>query len=71
MQKFETIEITNGLMNVEQVATYLGIPKSTVYALSMTKKIPHCHIGKLLKFKKDAIDSWLSDTSVNGSGRGR
>ncbi len=59
------------LMDVERVSAYLGVPVSTIYSLSMKNKIPHTHIGRLLKFKKDAIDLWLSDTSVNGSGRGR
>ena len=71
MSEPKLIEFTQVLMDVGQVAVYLGIPKSTVYSLSMTAKIPHYHIGRLLKFKKDAIDSWLSDTSINGSGRGR
>lgn len=56
------------LMDVERVSAYLGIPKSTVYAYSMRRKIPHYHVGKLLRFKKDAIDAWLESGGCNGSG---
>ncbi len=68
MQSPKLIEITNGLMDVEEVSAYLGIPKSTVYALSMRARIPHFHIGKLLRFRKDAIDNWLSEGGCDGKG---
>ena len=70
MSELKTIEIINGLMGVAEVSTYLSIPKSTVYAYSMRAKIPHLHIGKLLRFRKDDIDLWLSDTGCNGKGLG-
>jgi excisionase family DNA binding protein len=69
MQIHETVEIIGGLMTVMQVAAYLGIQKSTVYSLSMKAKIPHFHIGKLLRFRKDDIDAWLTDTGCDGKGR--
>ena len=68
MSEPELIEITNSLMNVNQVAEYLGVPKSTIYNLSMQGKIPHAHVGKLLRFKKVVIDNWLTATGCDGSG---
>jgi excisionase family DNA binding protein len=56
-----------GLMDVKQVAEYLNIKESTVYNLSMRSKIPHLHIGKkLVRFRKDMIDKWLSEGADNG-----
>lgn len=63
-----TIEVVNGLMNVSQVADYVGVPVATVYNLTMKEKIPHFHIGKLLRFRKDKIDEWLLRTECDGSG---
>lgn len=68
MQKPKLIEITTGLMTVDQLSEYLAIPKSTVYSLSMKAKIPHSHIGKLLRFRKDDIDLWLSEGGCAGKG---
>lgn len=66
MQELKTVEIIGGLMNVSQVAEFLGVPKSTIYNLSMQGKIPHAHVGKLLRFKKVDIDNWLTDTGCDG-----
>ena len=68
MSEPKLIEFTQGLMNVDQVAEYLAIPKSTVYAMSMKAKIPHSHIGKLLRFRKSDIDDWLSEGGCDGKG---
>lgn len=66
--ELKTVEIINALMDVEKVSAYLGIPKSTVYTLSMKGKIPHSHIGKLLRFRKSDIDDWLSEGGCDGKG---
>ncbi|HJW86503.1 MAG TPA: helix-turn-helix domain-containing protein [Candidatus Brocadiaceae bacterium] len=66
MAELKTIEIVGGLLTVDQVSTYLAIPKSTVYAMSMKATIPHFHIGKLLRFKKSDIDTWLFEGGCNG-----
>ena len=72
MSEPKLIEITSGLMNVGQVAGYLGTQRSTIYNLSMKSKIPHYHVppprGKLLRFKKSEIDAWLENGGCDGSG---
>ncbi len=55
-------------LNVDRLARYLSIPKSTIYNLTMKETIPHYHIGKLLRFRKDDIDAWLSEGGCNGKG---
>lgn len=71
MPELKTIEIINSLMNVQQTAEYLGVPKSTIYNLSMKATIPHYHLGKSLRFKKDAIDAWLENSGCAGLGHER
>lgn len=71
MPELKTVEVVNGLMDVGKVAEYLGVPKSTIYNLSMQGKIPLCRVGKLLRFKKSAIDSWLSEGGCDGKGFAR
>lgn len=68
MTEPKTVEIVNGLMDVEQVARYLNIPKSSVYSLTFRNKIPCIRLGgKRLRFKQDAIDKWL-DGQEGGNG---
>lgn len=68
MPESKTIEITGGLMNVQQTAEYLAVPVSTIYAYSMRSKIPHFHVGKLLRFRKSDIDAWLENGGCDGLG---
>ena len=70
MAELKTVEIVGGLMNVGQLSEYLGIPTSTIYAYSMREKIPHFHIGKLLRFRKADIDTWLENGGCDGTGLG-
>lgn len=69
MAELKPFEVV-GFMDVGQVATYLGVPKSTVYAYSMRERIPHFHIGKLLRFRRADIDTWLENGGCDGSGNG-
>lgn len=64
MPELKTVEVVNALLDVGKVSEYLNIPRSTVYALSMKAQIPHFHIGKLLRFKKDTIDAWLENSGL-------
>jgi excisionase family DNA binding protein len=68
MPELKTIEIANGLMDVAALSAYLGIPTSTIYSLTMKATIPHYHIGKLLRFRKNDIDTWLENSGCDGSG---
>jgi excisionase family DNA binding protein len=46
-------------MSVQQVAKYLGISKETVYRRIEDRSIPKHRLGKLWKFNKEEIDSWV------------
>lgn len=46
-------------LNLNELTNYIKMSKSTVYKLTMDKKIPHIkRRGKLL-FEKQSIDLWL------------
>ena len=46
-------------LSVEQVAAYLGVSKDTVYTWRTLKGMPAHRLGRLWKFKKDEVDSWV------------
>ena len=46
-------------VSVEEIAEYLGINRDTVYKWIERKKMPAHKVGRLWKFKKSQIDSWV------------
>ena len=47
------------LWDIGKLSQYLGIKKSTLYAMIERKKIPFYRIGKLARFRPAEIDEWL------------
>ncbi len=45
--------------SVDEIAEYLGVSKDTVYGWINVKNMPAHRVGRLWKFKKDDIDSWV------------
>jgi excisionase family DNA binding protein len=54
-------EKPGNVLTIEELATYLKIPKSTLYKLVREGKIPSQKIGRHWRFRKGAIDHWLED----------
>lgn len=50
--------------NLNELASYIKVSKSTAYKWCSNGQIPYIKTGKLLLFKKDAIDLWLQQYSV-------
>ena len=48
------------VMNVEEVAEYLRIPRSSVYKLAKNRRIPSQKAGRQWRFSRKAIDEWLA-----------
>ena len=63
-------------LSVEEIATWLGISRDTVYAWISEKGMPVPKIGRIWKFRRDEVDGWVwsgaaSDTSAqDGEGLG-
>ncbi|HLR66903.1 MAG TPA: helix-turn-helix domain-containing protein [Virgibacillus sp.] len=51
-------------LNVDEVATFLGLSKHTIYHLAKTEEIPHIKIGGKggrILFRISSIEQWLQD----------
>ncbi len=48
------------VMTVDEVASYLRIPRSSVYKLAQEGRIPCQKAGRQWRFHRAAIDEWLS-----------
>lgn len=51
-------------MSVTEVAEYLGLKPSTIYAYVSERRIPHYKRGHLVRFREDEIDAWMNETRV-------
>ena len=49
------------VLTIEELSTYLKIPKSTLYKIVREGKVPCQKIGRHWRFRKEAIDKWLED----------
>jgi excisionase family DNA binding protein len=58
---------TDDIMTIEELATYLKIPKSTLYKQVQEGKIPGQKIGKQWRFGKLAIDRWINESDEGAS----
>ena len=45
--------------NINELSEYLGIKKSTLYAMIGNGDLPHYRIGRLIRFRCDDVDSWI------------
>ncbi len=59
------------IMTPREAAEYLSVHVRTIYRLVKNREIPGRKIGGSWRFKKDALDEWLSvreDPVPNGKG---
>ncbi len=57
----ETLKVLDNdrLLNMDEAASLLNIKKSTVYSLVMRREIPVVKLGKLNRFRREALDRWI------------
>lgn len=55
-------------LSVDEIGTYLGIKRDTVYKWIGEKAMPAHRIGRLWKFKKLEIDEWVRKGGARESG---
>lgn len=53
------------VMTVAEVASYLRIPRGSVYKLAQQRKIPCQKAGRHWRFRKEAVDAWLDSAQAS------
>jgi len=53
------------ILTVEELRSYLKIPKPTIYALAQNGRIPAAKIGKHWRFRRADVDLWLRSQQWN------
>ncbi len=52
-------------LSVDEIGTYLGIKRDTVYKWIRDKGMPANKIGRLWKFKRNEVDDWVRNGGAN------
>ncbi len=52
------------VMNIEEVAEYLGFSTKKIYRLVETNEMPASKIGRQYRFIRETIDSWLRNKDI-------
>lgn len=58
------------VMTLVEVADYLRIPKASLYKLAQQGRIPCQKVGKHWRFRKAALEQWLSNSYETGRAEG-
>jgi excisionase family DNA binding protein len=53
------LPIADRWLSVDEVASYLGIKRDTVYKGISRQDLPAHKVGRLWKFRKQEIDDWV------------
>ena len=56
---------TRRLVDVKEIADYMGLSAHTVYTWVSQRRIPFTKVGRLTKFDLQAIDEWIAKHSVS------
>lgn len=52
-------------LSVEEISQYLGIKRDTIYKWLESKRMPAHKVGRLWKFQKKEIDTWIRSGEAN------
>ena len=58
-------------MNIDEASQYLGIKKSNLYGKVERKEIPHYKWGRLIRFNKDQIDTFMETCRIESVDPGK
>jgi excisionase family DNA binding protein len=50
-------------LGTDEAAEYLGISRNTLYEWIIQRKVPYLKVGRLVKFRKDDLQAWLTKRS--------
>lgn len=55
------VDMSGSLLNAEQVAERLGVPKTWVYAQSRKGRIPTVTLGRYRRYRAETIERWVAE----------
>ena len=58
-------QATRRLVDVKEIADYIGLSAHTVYTWVSQRRIPFTKVGRLTKFDLRTIDEWIAKETVS------
>lgn len=55
------------LLTVDEVAERLRVTKCWIYTEVRAGRLPHVRLGRYVRFRADAIDSWIEEIERGGA----
>jgi excisionase family DNA binding protein len=52
------------LIDIKDAASYTGLSVHTVYAMVSQRRIPYVKVGRLVKFDRALLDTWIEKNTV-------
>jgi excisionase family DNA binding protein len=62
-------QVADRLLNADEVAAILHVARSWVYEETRNGRLPHVRLGRYVRYRRTAIDEWVS--SLEGTYRRR
>lgn len=64
-------EMEDRWLSVDEISKHLGVSSDTVYRWIEKHSMPAHRLGRLWKFKKDEIDSWVKAGGASKHGKAK
>jgi excisionase family DNA binding protein len=55
--------LTEPLLNADEAAQLLHVPRSTLYELVRSRHLPHVRVGRGLRFTRTDLAQWVADNT--------
>ena len=64
MAAVDRTPLSEPLLTADEVAALLRVPRSTVYELTRTRRLPHIKVGRRTLFVRLDLDAWVVEQRV-------
>ena len=64
MATVERTPLSEPLLTADEVAALLRVPRSTVYELTRTRRLPHVKVGRRTLFVRADLETWVVEIRV-------
>lgn len=55
----ETDPVVDPLLTADEVAAFMRVTRSWVYAETRRNALPHLRLGRYVRYRRSAIEQWL------------
>ena len=62
-------QLAEPLLDANEAARLLHVPRSTLYELVRSRGLPHIRLGRTLRFTRADLGQWIEEHTCRGFGR--